>query len=551
MKPRWLGVTLGTLYFEVTCASSPPCSVDGFESILKSLNSRATTVYATRIPAGGSSFDPSPEYPVNAANLPELCAVKLNVKSSDTTSYNVGILLPGLDHWNNRLMTTGNGGFGGGINYPDMGEYTHYGFAAVSTDTGHLSGIEDSLWALNNPESIIDWSYRALHGSVNLAKQIVPAYYSDKKPTGASIKHSYYTGCATGGRQGLRSLQLYPNDFDGVLIGDAAWQTTHLQSWSTWVPLQNYPPESPYHITETLFSLLKTQITKICDGQDGITDSIIQDPASCRIDYTTLLCSSPSSSQAACVTEPQLTTLQKMFSPYTINNTIVFQGLPFGADPSILASAANSIGYGYFQDFVYNDTSYNFTSYSDDDFLTAVRINPGHATADDFDISSFKERGGKIIMYHGYADPLIPAGSSIKYVSRTLEAMNLSKSQSSSFLRLFLIPGMNHCVSSAPTQPDAPWYIAAASQIAGIAGRLTGVSNVTHSVPGHMDAKHDSVLALMKWVEEGTPPDELIATKFVNETAPTVESQRTLCPWPRVARFIQGDRNMAENWTCD
>ncbi|KAI1740027.1 feruloyl esterase B precursor [Xylaria scruposa] len=551
MTSRWLSVTLGVLYFNGACASSLPCNVASFEPILKSLNSPTTTVYVTGIPAGGSSFDPSPEYPANATNLPELCAVKLNVKSSDTTSYNVGILLPAHDHWNSRLMATGNGGFGGGINYPDMGEYTHYGFATVSTDTGHLSDIEDSSWALNNPESIIDWSYRALHGSVSLAKQIVSAYYSDNKTTKASIKHSYYTGCATGGRQGLRSLQLYPDDFDGVLIGDAAWQTTHLQSWSTWVPFENYPPESPYHITEALFSSLTTEITKVCDSQDGIADSIIQDPASCRIDYTTLLCSSSSASQTACVTESQLPTLQKMFSPYTINNTIVFQGLPFGADPSILASGANSIGYGYFQDFVYNDTSYNFSSYSDDDFLTAVRINPGRATADNFDISGFKERGGKIIMYHGYADPLIPAGSSINYVNRTLEAMNLEESQLSSFLRLFLIPGMNHCVSSAPTQPNAPWYIAAASQIAGIAGRLTGVSNVTHSVPGHMDAKHDSVLALMKWVEEGAPPDELIATKFVNETAPAVESQRTLCPWPRVARFTQGDRNIAKNWICD
>lgn len=449
------------------------------------------------------------------------------------------------------LPTSVPGGMADRWQYPDMGEYTHYGFATVSTDTGHLSDIEDSSWALNNPESIIDWSYRALHGSVGLAKQVVSTYYSYNKTTAASIKNSYYTGCATGGRQGLRLLQLYPEDFDGVLIGDAAWQTTHLQSWSTWVPLQNYPPGSPYHITEALFSSLTVQITELCDSQDGIADLIIQDPASCSIDYATFLCSSPAANQAACVTEPQLVTLQKMFSPYTINSTIVFQGLPFGADPSLLASGANAIGYGYFQNFVYNDTSYNFTSYSDKDFLSAVRINPGRATASDFDISDFKERGGKIIMYHGYADPLIPAGSSIDYVNRTLKGMNIGESQLSSFLRLFVIPGMNHCVSSAPTQPGAPWYIAAASQIAGIAGRLTGVSNVTHSVPGYMDAKHDSILALMRWVEEGAPPNELIATKFVNETAPTVESQRTLCPWPRVARFVQGDRNMAENWVCD
>ncbi|TGJ88466.1 hypothetical protein E0Z10_g332 [Xylaria hypoxylon] len=553
MEPKWLGAAAWALF--TASASSLRCSVAGFKSALETLeleNPAATSVlYATTIAAGGSSFDPSPEYPINATNLPELCTVKFNVKSSDNTSYNLAIFLPNHRKWNGRIMTTGNGGFGGGINYPDMGEYTHYGFASVSTDTGHLSDIGDSSWALNNPESIIDWSYRALHGSVALAKQIVPAYYSDDKTLTSAVGFSYYTGCATGGRQGLRLLQLYPDDFDGVLVGDAAWQTTHLQSWSTWMPLQNYPPDAPYHITESLFASVTAHITALCDSQDGVIDSIAQDPAKCMIEYTTLLCSSPSANQSACVTQPQLATLQKMLSPYTINDEIIFQGLSLGSDPSTLASGSNPIGYGYFQNFLYNDPSYNFTSYTEDDFFAAASTDPGDATAQDFDISRFEESGGKIIMYHGYADSLIPAGSSVEYVAKTLAAMEIDEPQLSSFLRLFLIPGMNHCVSSGPTQLGAPWYIAAASQIAGIAGRLIGLSNATHSVPGYENAKHDSVLALLKWVEEGVPPEELIATKFVNNTAPTVESQRTICPWPKVARYVEGDQKMAQNWVCN
>ncbi|KAI1356044.1 feruloyl esterase B precursor [Xylaria sp. FL0043] len=553
LKFKWLSITLWVML--ATYVSSHECSVASFEATLHALDLKksatASIVYATTVAAGGSSFDPSLEYPANATNLPELCALKVNVKSSDTTSYNFGIFLPARQNWNGRLMTTGNGGFGGGINYPDMGEYTHYGFASVSTDTGHLSDIGDSSWALNNPESIIDWSYRALHGSVALAKQIVPVYYRNNETFTPSIEYSYYTGCASGGRQGLRALQLYPADFDGVLVGDAAWETTHLQSWSTWIPLQNYPPDAPYHIPQSLFSSLTAKITALCDPQDGITDSVIQDAAKCRIDYVSLLCSSPSANQTACVNELQLATLRKMLSPYKIHDKMVFQGLPLGSDPSLLASEGNPIGYGYFQNFVYNDTSYDFTSYTDNDLFEAVRIDPGRATAKDFDISNFKANGGKIIMYHGYADPLIPARSSVDYVTRTLSAMRIDASQLSSFLRLFLVPGMNHCVSNAPTQPSAPWYIAAASQIAGISGRLTGVNNITHSVPGFEDAKHDSVLALVKWVEKGVPPDGLIATKFVNDTAPVVESQRTVCPWPKVAMYTRGDRKAAENWVCE
>ncbi|KAI0403452.1 feruloyl esterase B precursor [Xylaria palmicola] len=552
LKSRWAIISLWALL--TASASCFECSVAGFKAIFDVLEAdsvaNVSLVYASAIAAGGSSFDPSPEYPVNATNLPELCAVKFNVKSSGTTSYNLGILLPSRENWNSRLMTTGNGGFGGGINYPDMGEYTHYSFASVSTDTGHLSDIGDSSWALNNPESIIDWSYRALHGSVALAKQIVPAYYSDDKILSSSVEFSYYTGCATGGRQGLRALQLYPDDFDGVLVGDAAWQTTHLQSWSTWMPLQNYPPEVPYHISQSLFSSVTARITALCDSQDGVTDTIIQDPANCKIDYASFLCSCVGSNQTACLAKPQLATLKKMLSPYTVNSEIVSRGLALGSDPSLLASEGNPVGYGYFQNFLYNDTSYNFTIYTDNDFIEAVVIDPGLATARDFDISSFKENGGKILMYHGYADPLIPAGSSIEYVTNTLSAMGIDEPQLSSFLRLFLIPGMGHCVSNAPTQPGAPWYIAAASQIAGIAGRLTGVSNTTHSVPGYRDAQHDAVLALVKWVEEGVPPDELIATKFVNDTAPVVESQRTVCPWPKVAQYTMGDLKAAQSWTC-
>ncbi|KAF2972555.1 hypothetical protein GQX73_g900 [Xylaria multiplex] len=523
-KPIWLSATVWALL--TSYASSLECSVASFKSILETLeldiSVPSSIVYVDTIVAGGSSFDPSPEYPINATNLPRLCAVKFNVKSSDTTSYNLAILLPDPQKWNGRLMTTGNGGFGGGINYPDMGEYTHYGFASVSTDTGHLSDIGDSSWALNNPESIIDWSYRALHGSVVLAKQIVPAYYGDNETPTPSVEFSYYTGCATGGRQGLRLIQLYPDDFNGVL--------------------------ALYHIDQSLFASITSRITELCDHQDGVTDSIAQDPAKCSIDYAALLCSSPSASQDVCLTGPQLATLQKMLSPYTINGEIVFQGLPLGSDPSSLASESNPIGYGYFQNFLYNDTSYDFTSYTNNDFFAATSVDPGHATAKDFDVSRFEENG-VVKQYHGYADPLIPIGSSVEYVTQTLYTMNISDSRLSSFLRLFLIPGMNHCVSSAPTQPDAPWYIAAASQIAGIAGRLIGLGNVTHSVPGYENEKHDSVMALLKWVEKGVSPDELIATKFVNDTAPTVDSQRPICPWPRVARYIDGDPKLARNWT--
>jgi feruloyl esterase len=118
------------------------------------------------------------------------------------------------------------------------------GFAALSTDTGHLSAVFDASWALNKPESIIDWGYHALHEFVVLGKEVTEAYYN------CQIQYSYYSGCSTGGRQGLKEVQMFPEDFDGVLTGAPAWWTSHLQTWS--LETSKKP----------LFLSIKNQVTK-------------------------------------------------------------------------------------------------------------------------------------------------------------------------------------------------------------------------------------------------------------------------------------------------
>ena len=206
------------------------CSPASLSSILPS---SATLNFALPVPQNGS-FGQGPinlEFPTNATGLPALCAVGINVESSPTSSYNVGLFLP--QTWNARTMTAGNGGLGGGINWPDMGAFSHYGFAAIATDTGHVSNFSDGTWALNRPESIIDWGYRAMHGSVVLGKQVIEAYYGNgTNATTGTIAYNYYASCSTGGRQGLKEIQQYPEDFDGIAIGAPAWWTTHLQTWT-------------------------------------------------------------------------------------------------------------------------------------------------------------------------------------------------------------------------------------------------------------------------------------------------------------------------------
>lgn len=182
-----------------------------------------------------------------------------------------------------------------GINWLDMGTGVGYGFAVMSTDTGHNSTSGDITWALNQPEQKIDWGYRAMHGSIVLSKQIVEAYYK-KKPC-----YSYYSGCSTGGRQGLRDIQLYPDDFDGVLAGAPAWWTSHLQTWTIKLGQYNLPVDAPTHIPVSLFPVIGAEVLKQCDAQDGLVDTIISDPYGCNFRPETLLCGANTTNTSACL----------------------------------------------------------------------------------------------------------------------------------------------------------------------------------------------------------------------------------------------------------
>ena len=208
------------------------CCGDTFLSVLPPGSS---VNFTQTIPANGTFVDNSTNggSPTTATALPALCAVKLTVPSSNSSSFDFALFLP--DQWNNRFMATGNGGFGGFIDWTDMGSLSHYGFATMSTNTGHYSNTSDGSWALNQPEKVFDWGYRAMHESVVLSKQAIKAYY------GNDTSFNYYSGCSTGGRQGLKELTMFPDDFDGIIAGAPAWWTTHLQPWTAQVALANLP----------------------------------------------------------------------------------------------------------------------------------------------------------------------------------------------------------------------------------------------------------------------------------------------------------------------
>ncbi|KAI1173453.1 feruloyl esterase B precursor [Nemania sp. FL0916] len=510
------------------------CTPESFAAMLAD-DAAVTVNFAQAVPRNGS-FGQGPAdipYPTNVTQLPALCAVGINVKSSANSSYNFGLFLPDST-WNQRFLATGNGGYGGGINWLDMGTFSHYGFATMSTDTGHISNPLDGTWALNAPESVIDWGYRAMHGSVVLSKQIITKYYAKH----GHIKYSYYASCSTGGRQGLKEIQLHPDSFDGITVGAPAWWSPHLAGSTLWEGLYNYPTSDPKYIDPSLFPAIVAEMKKQCDPQDGLVDNIISDPFGCEFDFEALLCTSKNSTD--CLTVEQLATVYKFYNDWVdTNQEFVFPGVALGADPTFLLSSVSTLGSDFYRYFVHNDSEWDFTKFTFKDVQLADAINPGGASADDFDLSPFMKRGGKILKYHGTADMLIPTGSSLHFYRKVTQALRPKGINLDDFYRFFLIPDMGHCGMST----TGPWYIAAGS---------VPVPGLTYSVPGFSDAEHDIILAMMKWVEAGDAPDHLIATKYVNDTATLgLQSQRPLCVYPKQAKYVSGDPDHPSSWKCE
>lgn len=463
-------------------AEAGACDASTFSSILPD---NASVESVVQVESGGSYGEGVSDlnYPVSPTNLPALCAVTIRVISSNSSAYRFGVFLPtgddaGSVEWNGRFLAVGNGGFGGGINWLDMGAGVQYGFAVVSTDTGHNSTTADLRWALNQPEQQQDWGWRAMNGTVALGKQIVTAFY------GTSIAYNYYSGCSTGGRQGLKAIQVDPEAFDGVIVGSSAWFVNHLNPWVTKVGTYNLPLTASYHLDLAQFPSMAAEVVRQCDALDGVTDGIVSAPRNCTPDYTTLACSNGNNNQtvggigaggtntsttaALCLNDGQIATAAAAYADYLSTPTdgsapiLLYPGLDPGCEAqwyAVLSQVETSpFGIGYIRDFVYSNESWQWQDYNDNVIADAVRTDPGNATAAKFDLSDYQSRGGKLVMYHGLADGLVPPRGSEWYYNSVAQAMVPGGDTTGllDWFRYFEVPGMQHCSSTAV---NAPWYV--------------------------------------------------------------------------------------------
>ncbi|KAL8300722.1 hypothetical protein RB597_010236 [Gaeumannomyces tritici] len=553
------------------------------------LPANAVVENVTSVPEGGTFGEGEDNLlsPKDPTGLPRLCAVIVKVASSPGSSFRFGMFLPTAPgRWNGRFLVVGNGGFGGGITWRQMAESgPHHGFATLATDTGHNSKPLDSDWALNSPESRTDWGWRALHESVALGKKITRAFYGRGRKK--DRMYSYYSSCSTGGRQGLKEIQMSPDSFDGVLVGAPAWWTSHLNTFAAKTGIHNLPFDAPHHVPVELFAAISREAVRQCDGDDGVVDGIISAPDECGFNLGAMRCGNPGVNGSECLTDSQIQTVRNIYADWRregaaaagpASATTTYSGGPappvkaasapavLGADEDLLYPGLNPgteegwhvlfngtepspFGSGYIRNFLFDDPAWDWRAFNDSILDLAASADPGGPTADRYDITPFRRRGGKVLLYHGTADGLVPLRGTHLYYERTRQAMGKRKDDDDDdddglgdFFRYFLVPGMGHC-AGAPTA----WSF-------GASGQASALNASAWSVPGFADERHDALLALVGWVEAGRAVDQIVATTWSDpqDAGSGVDSQRPLCPFPKRAVWDRvGDVREAGSWRCE
>jgi feruloyl esterase len=480
---------------------------------LENLSVPNTTIRTESVAAGSfrtsaPMFGPPPDF----SRLPAFCRVTGTIRPTDDSDIRFELWLP-LHAWNGRFLQTGNGGSAGRIIYESMAEPLMRGYAVANTDTGHRAGEDQFSWTAGHPERVTDYAYRAIHVLTVNGKTITQAAY------GRSPSKSFWLGCSTGGRQGLKEAQRFPDDYDAIVAGAPA---------NNWAPLmalglliqRELTGESG--LTVDRLRVLTEGALAQCDTTDGLRDRIIGEPAKCTFDPRKLVCSEKSGSQ--CLSPAAVAAAARLYRGVIAESgRTVFPGTGPGSELQWAAYALPQFGIGtdYYRDVIAKNANWNPASFDVDvDIARAEELDHGDIDATDPDLGKFMAHGGKLILYHGTADGLIPFANTINYYHSVVAKVSASAAQKG--LRFYLVPGMQHC---------------------------TG---------GEGAFEVDWLGALEKWVADAGTASELrgehpakVFSAFVPSPPPGRPFSRPVCAYPLLSRYKgRGDVADASNFSC-
>jgi feruloyl esterase len=535
----------------------------------------------------GGTLDPSIVEPVCQVAFSISSSGNPSLTNGTGSYVNFAAMMPeaggtGQVYWNGRFLGTGNGGFAGSVPTDELVLGVAEGYAAGTTDmgTGQLfdcdslfcgsaEGVQSTgqvaggLYA--DAPALQDFGYGATHLMTVAAKSLITTFY------GTAPAHNYFHGCSTGGQQALMEAQRFPTDYDGILAGSPAYDRTHLHIGGAALYEASHWTEDAY-LSDGALSLVHTHVLLSCaGGSDGSlpTDDFLNQPASCTFDAKTLVCgtktapgnvscdlASAGTGPCSCLTADQATTMDYVWRGATDSQKHrLYPGYERGVEEISEDGSANSLGLVWQQslpepafdslDYWAFGPNFSWTSLfaatntlqgelvQQIAALDDTPVGTGGATmastlnANEANLTPFEANGGKLLMYAGYSDPLIPTASTIDYYN----LMSANIPNSTSFAELFLAPGLWHCLGG----PGANVF-----------GNFT--------LPPIPTAPSDDILgALVAWRENGVQPKTVIATKYVNDDASQgIAFQRPLCPYPQVAFYDkhQKDPTQAASWSC-
>jgi hypothetical protein len=439
-------------------------------------------------------------------NVPAFCRVSATLRPTPDSDIKIEVWLPASD-WNRKLEAVGNGGLAGTIVEEAMVGALWSGYATAGTDTGHKGGPATGEWALGHPEKIVDFGWRAIHLMTVEAKALIAAYY------GMPAKYAYWNGCSEGGGQALSEAQRFPEDYDGILAGAPANYFVHLQVGGNWIS-QAIHKDAATMIAPAKLPAITAAVLADCDALDGVKDGVLEDPRQCHFNPETLLCKGEEND--SCLTEPQIAGLKKVYegakNPRTGEE--IFPGYMRGGEAGwgLWITGArmpprdyqHGIMVNTLANLVFDGPKWDWRTFDfDKDVAYADKKVGADINQISPDLSGFKKYGGKLLQYHGWNDPAVSPLNSIHY----FETVKAKMGDTSSFYRLFMIPGMEHC------------------------GGGPGASSFDH------------MQVIVKWVEEGIAPDRIVASR-PDRTHP-------VCAYPNVAKYSgRGNTGDATNYTC-
>ena len=464
----------------------------------------ATTIAGPFTPPGSTA----------TLTLPPFCRVEATARPTGDSEIKFEVWIPNAETWNGKFQGVGNGGYMGSISYTAMATALRRGYATASTDTGHTG--DDVVFGQGHPEKVVDFGWRAIHVMTNTAKLIV------RNATGRFAEKSYFVGCSSGGHQAMSEAQRFPDDYDGIVAGAPANNRIR-QTFGfmhAWTATHN-ADGSPI-LTQADLTNVTQAVVAACDAGDGLKDGLVEDPRKCGFDPASRACKGDTD-ETSCLTPAKIAALKKVYEgpKHPRTGEQIFTGFPKGSEAfgdaaiqswrQYILSPKEPSRVGVFRYFLFHDPNWSARTLDYDRDLAYAEQRIPHLAAVERDLSPFKKAGGKLIMYAGWMDPVVPPQDNVAYYEGVAKAMG-GYDKTRDFFRLFVAPGMGHC-SGGPG-------------------------------PNQFDA----LAALEQWVEKGVAPDMLLAT---HSTGGKVDRTRPLCPYPQIARYKgAGSIDDAANFAC-